>query len=206
MAALTEFRFSFCPALYCHPDRLKVLPYYSHIAGLPDKYRDPLLNTLLFEHYSLSENPPEPDNLQRVILLDDADLHRFLTFSGCCFYLRDLMTCWPDPARRQPFSALTPADAALLLRWQSGLLLPLRDHQRSLTGTAQDNFIISMTGYRLWLSLVQESHVQFRRRAALRFPQTPLPLSFPAELTTFFKRLCQTIFQALTPSACPSAG
>lgn len=206
MTALTEFQFSFCPVLYCHADHLHVLPNYPYIEGLPDKYKNPLLNTLLFEYYSLSENTPGPDSLQRVILLSDTMLQRFLVFSGCCFYLNDLVACWPDPVRRQPFSVLTPADAVLLLRWRSHLLRPLREHQRSLTDTEQDNVILSTTGYRLWLHLMQESHEQFRRRALLRFPQNSLPVSFPAELTSFFKILCQTIYQTLTQPVCPSAG
>ena len=206
MAALTDFQFFFCPAMYCHADHLHALPYYSHLAALPDKYRYPALNTLLFEHYSLSENMAEPDDLQRVILFDDTELQRFMTMLGCCFYLNDLMICWPDPARRQPFSVLTPADAALLLRWRPGLLRPLQEYQHSLADTKQDDLILSTTGYRLWLFLIQDCHEQFRRRAELRFPQMPLPVSFPAELISFFKLLCQTISQVLTPSVCPSAG
>ena len=205
MAPLTEFGFFFCPALYCHPRNLDTLPDYSLISALPDKYRNPLLNRRLFSHYDLTAEMTVLSGLQRAILLSDTGLQRFLTFCGCCFYLPDLMTHWPVPARRHPFSALTPEDAGRLLNWQSGLLLPLHNYQRSLTHTDQDNVILRVTGRQLWFYLLRESHEQFHRRAELRFPDTVPLIPFPSELTTFLNTLCRTILQALTVSDCPSA-
>lgn len=205
MARLTDFGFFFCPALYCHPRHMEILPDYPLISALPDKYKNPLLNSRLFSHYALSAETAGLSGLQRAVLLTDAGLQRFLTFCGCCFYLPDLMTHWPVPAHRHPFSALTPEDAGRLLNWQSGLLLPLHDYQRSFTHTDQDNAILSITGRQLWFYLLRESHVQFHRRAELRFPETVPLTPFPSELTTFLNTLCRTILQVLTASDCPSA-
>lgn len=206
MNALTDFQFRFCPAIYCHPDHLNTLAQHRQLAELPAKHTQPLLNKRLFDHFSLTANTDELTDLQQAILLSNTELQRFLTFCGSCFYLRDLTTRWPVPGLRSPFIALTAEDAALLLRWKSGLLLPLQHCQRLLTDTDDDELIIHMTGQQLWFYLIQESSFQFRRRAELRFPATFFPpVPFPAELTPLLNTLCLTILHSLTQPACHSA-
>ncbi|WP_413492880.1 SctK family type III secretion system sorting platform protein [Morganella psychrotolerans] len=206
MSALTDFQFRFCPVVYCHPDHLNTLTQYQQFATLPDKYTQPRLNKLLFDSFSLTADADELTTLQQAILLSNTELQRFLTFCGSCFYLRDLTTRWPVPGLRRPFIALTTQDTALLLRWKSGLLLPLQHYQRSLTDTPDDESIIHVTGQQLWFYLIQESSLQFRRRAELRFPVTVSPpVHFPDELTPLLNTLCLTILRSLTQPACHSA-